>query len=187
LGPQRPGIAEGVQVYFAPPVHSNALRAQDGSRSVLSGCSLAMLALARCARPNWAVQIGLALNQQLCLLAHRSVRRKLKLLGIGRLAKPVLAGLLALLLLVAGTISASHSLHQLLHNDASAKSHPCLFCMFAKAQVNVADVALPAAALSVFYPCASRLANPALVACVDYRLCPSRGPPSFIPSITVVG
>jgi hypothetical protein len=50
LGSQRPGIAESVQVYFTLPAHSNALRAQDGSRSVLSGRSLAVVPVARCTR-----------------------------------------------------------------------------------------------------------------------------------------
>jgi hypothetical protein len=101
--------------------------------------------------------------------------------------KPVLAGLLALLLLVVGIISVNHSLHQSLHNDKSANTHFCLFCSFAKGQVNVADVALIAAVRSFFHLCAPRLANPSPFTAVDYRLSPSRAPPSFLASITVVG
>ena len=103
------------------------------------------------------------------------------------MTRPVMAGLLALLLLVVSIISVNHSLHQSLHNDKSANAHFCLFCSFAKGQVSVADVALIAAVLTLFYSCVTRLANPSPFPGVDYRLSPSRAPPSFIASNVIVG
>src|SRR5881394_2988773 len=37
LGSQRPGIREDAELNISQPKHSDALRARDGSRSVLSG------------------------------------------------------------------------------------------------------------------------------------------------------
>jgi len=102
-------------------------------------------------------------------------------------AKSALAGLLALLLLVAGAISVNHALHQSLHNDKAANSHFCLLCSFAKGQVSGAEVALISAVLSFFCFCGVRLANTSIVAAIDYRLSPSRAPPSFSSSGTDAG
>jgi hypothetical protein len=42
---------------------------------------------------------------------------------------------MALLLLVAATLSVSHTLHQTLHRDGAMNGHFCLVCSFAKGQV----------------------------------------------------
>ncbi len=49
-----------------------------------------------------------------------------------------MAGGLAVLLLAAGTLSAGHWLHGLLHRDASPNHHFCLVCAFAKGQATPA-------------------------------------------------
>jgi hypothetical protein len=89
-----------------------------------------------------------------------------------------LAGLLALLLLVAATFSASHALHRSLHQGSDANHHLCLLCAFAKGQASAASVALVAFPLffwSVRGPCfAATLVLPSF----DYRLSPSRAPPA---------
>jgi hypothetical protein len=92
----------------------------------------------------------------------------------------VLAGLLACLLLLIGTISASASLHQSLHNDNSANSHLCLFCSFIKGAVGVAGVLPTAAVPGALYLCGVLLADHSSFPIIDYRFSPGRAPPSFI-------
>ena len=43
---------------------------------------------------------------------------------------------------MSGALSVSHALHESLHHDGAANSHFCLVCLFAKGQVNAAEVAL---------------------------------------------
>ena len=57
------------------------------------------------------------------------------------MAKETLAAVLAVLLLVAATLSANHSLHQAIHGDGSATTHVCLICSLSKGQVNASDIA----------------------------------------------
>jgi hypothetical protein len=139
-------------------------------------------------RSKWRrFKLRLALNTPLCLFALRHLRRELKLLGMSRMTNRVLAGLLASLLLLVGTISVSASLHQSLHNDNSANSHLCLFCSFVKGEIDVAGVPSSAAVPGALHLCGVLLANQSSFPIIDYRLAPSRAPPSSIPSITVVG
>jgi hypothetical protein len=111
------------------------------------------------------------------LIAGVTLQLEPRLSGLKRVAKPALTGLLALLLLVAGVLSVSHALHQLLHNDAAGSHHLCLACSFAKGQISAADIAL-VAALLVLRPLAGL--PPVILSPVpasDYRLSPSRAPP----------
>jgi hypothetical protein len=93
------------------------------------------------------------------------------------LAKPAVACFVAALLVFVAILSASHSLHQLLHHDGDAQQHICLACLFANGQVSAAELApltpaivpecfaLPALAMEQF------LAHP------DHCLPPGRAPP----------
>jgi hypothetical protein len=94
-------------------------------------------------------------------------------------AQPAIAGLLAVLLLFAVTLSVCPSLHQYLHHDAGEPDHHCLVCLFAQGQVNAAAgaVAVFAFFLAIVYFAAWALtgAQPA----PDFRLSPSRAPPGF--------
>ena len=102
------------------------------------------------------------------------------------MAKPALAGLLAVLLLIATFLAVSGALHQSLHHDASGSHHICLICSFAKGQVNAADVA-PVAALLVLCSLFSyRASIPSPLPVFDYRLSPSRAPPAFAFLLSVV-
>jgi hypothetical protein len=89
-----------------------------------------------------------------------------------------LTALLALLLLAAATLSVSHALHQNLHRDGAPGSHFCLVCSLAKGQLTTADAAATFLFLVLTFLFAlpreaiSRLASP------DYRLPPSRAPPT---------
>jgi hypothetical protein len=111
------------------------------------------------------------------LIAHINVHLERRLSGLGRVAKPALAGLLAALLLVSATLSVSHALHQSLHRDGAANNHFCLVCSFAKGQVSAADVALASALVVFFCLCGIRAAKPSPLPGFDYRLSPSRAPP----------
>jgi len=105
------------------------------------------------------------------------VHRERTLSGISRLAKPALAGLLAVILLGAGTLLINHALHQSLHPDGAGDSHFCLVCLFAKGQVSAADVGLVSAAWVLSSLSAIRLVNTSPLPGFDYRLSPSRAPP----------
>jgi hypothetical protein len=113
------------------------------------------------------------------------LHRKRTLLGFSRVAKPALAGLLALILIFAATVSVSQTVHRFLHHDASASGHFCLICSIAKGQVSAAAVAtIPAPPV---ISCFSSL--PATDASVlrgfDYRLSPSRAPPAPVSFLSV--
>jgi len=99
------------------------------------------------------------------------------------LVKPALAGLLAVLLLVTTTASASHLLHGALHGNASTPDHNCILCLFAKGQVSAADdVAVFALFLAAFFFTLAWTSVRAW-ASIDLRLAPTRGPPAFIVSL----
>jgi hypothetical protein len=91
----------------------------------------------------------------------------------------VLAAFLALMLLVASTISASHALHQELHSGTSDSGHFCLLCSLAKGEVGAAAVAIfvaiPLIGLFYFLPRTQSTAASA----ANYRLSPSRAPPRY--------
>lgn len=91
--------------------------------------------------------------------------------------KSALAGLLALLLLAAATVSANQALHRLLHHEGGIDHHFCLVCSFAKGLVSAADVTLVAAALVFGFIFARRRTDVLTVPALDLRLSPSRAPP----------
>jgi hypothetical protein len=95
--------------------------------------------------------------------------------------------LLALLLLISGTLSVSHALHQSLHPDGTGDSHFCLVCSLAKGQVSTAAVAATSATLRFCWLSTVRTANASPLPGFDYRLAPSRAPPFLLSSLTVVG
>ena len=112
------------------------------------------------------------------MIARVNLQLEPRLSGLRRVAKPVLTGLLAGLLLVCGALSVSNALHQSLHNDAAGSHHLCLVCLFAKGQVSAADVALVAALLVLCPLLSFRAGNPSPLPAFDYRLSPSRAPPA---------
>ena len=61
--------------------------------------------------------------EAVCLIARVNLQLEPRLSGLRRVAKPALSGLLALLLLICGTLSVCQALHQLLHNDAAGSHH----------------------------------------------------------------
>jgi hypothetical protein len=88
-----------------------------------------------------------------------------------------LVGLLALFLLVASTLSVSHTLHQALHGSDPAGAHLCLLCSLVKGQVSVAEGVFLLAALVLCWFACTHIYRLPLFSGFDYRLSPSRAPP----------
>ena len=124
-------------------------------------------------------QFELAQLQGLCLIDWRNVDKQRTSPGCRPTAKSALAGLLAILFLVATTVSVTHSLHHSLPGNDSAGSHSCLLCSLAKGQVASADTAPIAAFLALYLVFAAGLAKVSATASWDYRFSPSRAPPIF--------
>jgi len=93
--------------------------------------------------------------------------------------KKVLAGLLALLLLLAATLSVSHALHQSLHHDGPGNGHLCLICSLVKGQLSAADVACVCAVLIFGLVAGVRWASVTALPDFEYRLSRSRAPPRY--------
>ena len=111
------------------------------------------------------------------MMAGVSLLLEPRLSDLRRVAKPVLTGLLAGLLLVCGALSVSYALHQSLHNDSGRSHHLCLVCMFAKGQVSAAEVTLVSALLVLCLLISLCATDPSPLSAFDYRLSPSRAPP----------
>jgi hypothetical protein len=94
-------------------------------------------------------------------------------------AKAALAGLLALLFLVASAFSVSPSLHHWLHHHDAGGHQTCLACSLSHGQVGAAEVASVAVALIFALICGALLQLTSPRSSFDYRLSPSRAPPSF--------
>ena len=93
------------------------------------------------------------------------------------MSSSALAGLLAVLLIMASAFSVSHTLHQCLHSDGAANSHFCLVCSLAKGQVNAAVVVSLSVMLIVCCLWSFRLADTPRFQGFDYRISLSRAPP----------
>ena len=93
------------------------------------------------------------------------------------LPNSALSGVLAVLLLVAMTLSVSSTLHSLLHHDLTGSDHICLACSLVKGQVNATAVALilVVLVLGCFWVACVVHATP--FSGFDYRTSPSRAPP----------
>jgi hypothetical protein len=111
-------------------------------------------------------------------------RERCRLISV---AKPALAGLLAVWLVIAGALSLSHALHQSVHPDSSGGSHLCLLCSLAKGHVQAADAALIVAIPVLFLVLGGVLPERFPLSAFDYRFSPSRAPPAPASKIKVVG
>jgi hypothetical protein len=102
-------------------------------------------------------------------------------------AKPALAGLFALLLLISATLAVSPAHRQSHNSDRPSKGHECVLCLFAHGHVAAADVAPPSIRMAVISVGNLSLDKHTFPATIDYLLSPSRAPPSVISSSMVVG
>ncbi|MCX6928037.1 MAG: hypothetical protein NT154_33225 [Verrucomicrobia bacterium] len=91
--------------------------------------------------------------------------------------KLALGGVLALLLLVATTVSASQALHELLHQDGTGGDHFCLACSLAKGQVSLEAVAFISVLIAFCYLWGVCPVSTSPFPGFDYRTSPSRAPP----------
>jgi hypothetical protein len=144
-------------LHYSAPLPARRRRSQIGLvRLIVSPCRRGLLVL------DFSIHVR---------VAHRAF-------GHGAAPKPVLAGLMALLLLVASVLSVSHSLHQSLHRDGSVNGHLCLVCSFAKGHASgpAATVALAAVVLPVLF-CLCLFPSSLLPRGFDYRIAHGRAPP----------
>jgi hypothetical protein len=121
--------------------------------------------------------VPLAASRILWLSIHIPVHREHEFAGFGRVTKPALVGLLALLLLASATLSVSQSLHQWIHADGDSGSHFCLVCSLAKGQVTASLVATTLVSLVLCWDTVGRALSTAPLPGYDFRLSPSRAPP----------
>jgi hypothetical protein len=87
---------------------------------------------------------------------------------------------MALLLLVASTLSVSHALHQSLHRDGTVSGHLCLVCSFAKGHASGpgAILVLVAAVLPVLFSFCLPQRSP-LPRDFDFGVAQGRAPPAI--------
>ena len=100
-----------------------------------------------------------------------------KLWSNDSIAKPVLAGLLALLLLAGTSLSIRHSAHGAFPGQGDAGHDLCLLCSFAKGQVNTSEATQETAFLVlVLFSPVLLLGTPPFLG-FNYRISPGRAPP----------
>jgi hypothetical protein len=108
---------------------------------------------------------------------RRTVQPEKTFSCFGRVTRPALAGVLALILLFVAVLSASPSLHRYFHHNSAVGDHLCLVCAFANGQVNTAEVASAAALIFLSFVCGICAVQTTPLPSFDYRLSPSRAPP----------
>ena len=96
---------------------------------------------------------------------------------VRQVAKPVLAGLLALSFLFLTTLAASPSLHHSIHPDASSPTHSCVIGLLAKGHLHSAPAVLTAPHGQSLFGGVLLLQESAAVPSADYRFSSSRAPP----------
>jgi hypothetical protein len=94
-----------------------------------------------------------------------------------KVLQPSLAAVLAGLVLFAGILSSSPSLHEWFHSESSSPSHSCVICQFAHGQVGMADVTVGVVAFASALCFALTPLSRTVFSPFDYRLSPSRAPP----------
>jgi hypothetical protein len=122
---------------------------------------------------------GLAPARILCLISGIHVRAAPRLFCVGSATKAALTFVMALLLLVAATLSVNGALHQTLHNDSAVNGHFCLICSLAKGQASSPEspviVVLFVASLLFWASSHSEIVLPSTF---DYRVSRGRAPPA---------
>lgn len=96
--------------------------------------------------------------------------------SVRALGKPVLAGLLASLVLLSAFASVNHALHHWMHEDDHAPSHYCLVTVLEHGQTDVVSVWVTAVPPAPGEP-VSALPNESFFISHDLMLHPERGPP----------
>ena len=107
------------------------------------------------------------------------MHEKQRSFGLNATFRAALAGLLAVLLLLATTLSVSHALHKSLHLQDGTSTHFCLVCSLVKGQVSTAEVGLVSGPLLLCILSISRLATVSPVEEFEYSPSQSRAPPRW--------
>jgi len=116
-------------------------------------------------------------NVQICLTRCRE----------RRIARILVVSLMLLLWLGTAALAASPELHHRLHKDSRNVTHECLITLFSKSYLLAGCArSLPLALIPVFFGLLF-VAESSRFSVLDYRLSPSRAPPSGVSSSTVVG
>ena len=84
-------------------------------------------------------------------------------------------------------LAVSPELHRLLHRDSHNIKHECFVTQLSKSSAISSPVAFTALTPPLIELSLSYLSEAGCFSVSDYRLCPSRAPPSIIASIVVVG
>ena len=153
---------------------------EECDRGALSACWCCIVGLARPGSSfirGALAQIPLAPKGNVCLIAGVNVQPGSILRRTSHLPLSALSGALAVLLLVAMTLSVSHTLHSLLHRDLAGNGHLCLACSLIKGQVSAAAVALVSTVLVLGCFWVICLVHTTPFCGFDYRTSPSRAPP----------
>lgn len=122
---------------------------------------------------------------QRCALLAASVtrRRANKILST---ATPVLATLLAALLVLLGLLAASDALHRTFHHKGNGGSDPCMACLLVKGQVESADFGPVLAAAIPDLLCAAPMPGPVASPEFTFLAFHSRAPPAIAFPLPVV-
>lgn len=94
-----------------------------------------------------------------------------------RVARPALAGSLAVVLLAFGLLAASGPLHQSLHDDRTAGANSCVVCLLANGQAELPSVGPILSSNDSFVILDLLAAGVGVPWGVDSLLPPGRGPP----------
>jgi hypothetical protein len=101
--------------------------------------------------------------------------------------QPIVASVVAILLLFCSVLASSPSLHRSLHSDANNPGHNCVITQFTKGHVDW--VAAPAiqADPDFYFGGAELLSDTFVVPATDYLFSSSRAPPAVSSLFVVVG
>jgi hypothetical protein len=94
-----------------------------------------------------------------------------------RVAKPALAGLLAVLLFAFGLLAANGPLHRSLHHDRAAGANFCAVCLLSQGHVELPNLGPVLISIVFFLLCGLLAASAGVPWNVDSLLPPGRAPP----------
>jgi hypothetical protein len=100
-------------------------------------------------------------------------------IAVGFVAKSLLAGVLALGLVILGLLAADGPLHQRLHHHGGADAGGCVLCLFVQGHVNAASVATVLAVFTFSLLGAVVLLGSPSLPESEHLLPPGRAPPHF--------
>ncbi len=97
--------------------------------------------------------------------------------------KPVLAGLMAGLVLLLALVASSESLHHQFHGSSTDGQSPCAICSVVRGHMDAPASTLPQAAVTIFFAWTLPHVESAMPQPVDGSVASSRGPPASVPSL----